>query len=662
MSVADNFDYSMPTIKKGNTMYLSVINNNDAEIRPFKKLVTHRDWSANLYNLDIESSMPRRFGVFTDKVDFINKVDDIERTNPKILHYPLNKPEYNLTNKDIPYSSPQINNLKTKRCTNPLEPKYQLPQVESYPPSEQKFIRDSIAIGDIEGTRPSKCFKWKTRETFPLDNFGVIGSKPKQKYVRKNLGKEKYDYIDYSDLTRDIFKTKRFTNPLDPLYEFKSPNKNDDFCKYGFIERSKPGTYYPYFYKPALNLKVNDIEGSNVGSKNFIAKYNSKNFGLTTQDIQGCNVGSLKKGIITKRCTNPLNPCYQYIGEKELEGVKNGEYSKKRKSNSMINNTRNRSGIINMKSNTATNKNVNLDNENNAISNINKMKIYDNQDLNPLSERISKEEAKNNNPSSTKIINSNNANNLNNNKAQNEEVRRTPLSAHSGISEHSRKSGSKANNNIEPKMLGINDLPEENNINTVNYSNYNQLYNEEQKTEISKPEPFYGVLHDPTIQSSDNKERLSKIEKDKKLKVTMSKTAASGFFNQKINKPNEMSNFQQNPNMAKFEQSKSGAAAVASVSKINFEEASSSGRRENNKSNNLCMNKTSNNFGPKKWTYEEKLDYFMAKNATIGKVGGNKEEKKGMTRQREKQECQGNENLGSGVNGKTNSKELVKEK
>ena len=120
MSVADNFDYSIPSIPKGNTMYLSTINKNDAVIRPFKKMVTKRDWSANLYNLDIESSMPRRFGVFTNKVDYINKVDDIERTNPKILHYPLNKPEYNLTNKDIEKSSPQMKHLKTTPCTNPL--------------------------------------------------------------------------------------------------------------------------------------------------------------------------------------------------------------------------------------------------------------------------------------------------------------------------------------------------------------------------------------------------------------------------------------------------------------------------------------------------------------------------------------------------------------
>lgn len=338
MSVADNFDYSIPFLPKGNTMYLSTINKNDAIIRPFKKMVTQRDWSANLYNLDIESSMPRRFGVFTNKVDFINKVDDIERTNPKILHYPLNKPEYNLTNKDIEKSSPQMNHLKTNRCTNPLEPKYNLPKVEDYPPEVPKFIRDSIDIKDISGARPQKYFQWKTRETFPLDNHGIEGSKTKKTYVRKNLGSTKYHYIDYSDLTRDIFKTKRNTNPLDPIYGFK---KNEEIFKYGPIEKSKPQTQYPYFYQPALNLKLDDIKGTNIGSKNKINKFNGNNYELTTHDIKGCNVGSLKKGIVTQRCTNPLYPVYQYLGEKETQGFKFGEYSKKQRAKSVITNNSN---------------------------------------------------------------------------------------------------------------------------------------------------------------------------------------------------------------------------------------------------------------------------------------------------------------------------------
>jgi hypothetical protein len=355
-------------------------------------MVTQRDWSANLYNLDIESSMPRRFGVFTNKVDFINKVDDIDRTNPKILNYPLNKPEYNLTNKDIEKSSPQMNHLKTKRCTNPLEPKYNLPKVEEYPPEIPKFIRDSIDIKDISGARPQKYFQWKTRETFPINNHGIEGSKTKETYVRKNLGSIKYHYIDYSDLTRDIFKSKRNTNPLDPIYGFK---KNEEIFKYGPIEKSKPQTQYPFFYQPALNLKLDDIKGTNIGSKNKINKFNGNNYELTTQDIKGCNVGSLKKGIVTQRCTNPLMPNYQFPGAKELQGSKFGEYSKKQRAKSVVTNTKN----IN-----SNNKNIDINNQNkeeakneNINMNKNEPKMVSIKDIDKEANNIKYEEQKNEN-------------------------------------------------------------------------------------------------------------------------------------------------------------------------------------------------------------------------------------------------------------------------
>ena len=573
MSVADNFDYSIPSIPKGNTMYLSTINKNDAIIRPFKKMVTKRDWSANLYNLDIESSMPRRFGVFTNKIDYINKVDDIERTNPKILHYPLNKPEYNLTNKDIEKSSPQMKHLKTTRCTNPLEPKYTLPHVEEYPPSVPKFIRDAIDIKDISGARPQKYFQWKTRETFPLDNHGIEGSKTKETYVRKRLGNTKYDYIDYSDLTIDIFKTRRNTNPLDPVYGFK---KNADIFKYGPIEKSKPMTQYPYFYQPSLNLKLNDIKGTNIGSKNRINKFTGNNYELTTQDIPGCYVGSLKRGIVTKRCTNPLNPNYQFLGAKELSGEKFGEYSKKRaQSVSTMNSTNNT-----MKKEEAKN----LENTNPKMVKIND--IEKEQQLNTNNKNINE---------------NNNINNTNINNVENKS------------NSHFEEDKSESNSGIDIYM-------NDNNINTINF---------DREKFGKKPDPNYGYLHDPSVQSSENLERLKLIEKEKGIRMAqktllMSKTG-NGFFKSKnINGGNEIAKYQNNPNLTNFVQyqrlnSKNNrmnyggkiANNLGGVGHLNID----NGTEINEEQNDIKrMNKTTIGFRPMKKTYEEKLDNFMAKN------------------------------------------------
>ena len=611
MSVADNFDYSIPTIAKGNTMYLSTINKNDALIRPFKKMVTQRDWSTNLYNLDIESSMPRRFGVFTNKVDFINKVDDIERTNPKILHYPLNKPEFNLTNKDIEKSSPQTKHLKTNRCTNPLEPKYTLPKVEEYPPEQPKFIRDAIDIKDISGARPQKYFQWKTRETFPINNHGIEGSKTKETYVRKRLGNSKYDYIDYSDLTIDIFKTRRNTNPLDPIYGFK---KNEDIFKYGPIEKNKPMTQYPYFYQPSFNLKLNDIKGTNIGSKNRINKFKGNNFELTTQDIPGCCVGSLKKGIVTKRCTNPLNPDYQFLGAKELSGSKFGEYSIKQRAKSVTN--INSLDNNRLKSPQIKEETKNIDNNNNIENKEPKMvKIND----------IEKEA------------------NLNNNKENN------------------------LNNNFEEDKSESNSQDIYNNNNTLNF---------DREKFGKKPDPNFAFLHDPSVQSSENLERLKLIEKEKGIRMAqktlaMSKTG-NGFFNNKKMNGNEIAKYQNNPNLTNFIQYQrinsnnnrmnyGGKMAnnLGGVGHLNLENGMNEVVQENNDMKQ--MNKTTIGFRPMKKTYEEKLDNFMARN-NLKYIEPNKMENKPNSNgiEKDKNEINSNENKSLASKRSNNSKKVNK--
>ena len=552
MSVADNFDFSIPSIPKGNTMYLSTINKNDAIIRPFKKMVTKRDWSANLYNLDIESSMPRRFGVFTNKIDFINKVDDIERTNPKILHYPLNKPEYNLTNKDIEKSSPQMNHLKTKRCTNPLEPKYNLPKVEEYPPEIPKFIRDSIDIKDISGARPQKYFQWKTRETFPLNNHGIEGSKTKEAYVRKNLGSIKYHYIDYGDLTRDIFKTKRNTNPLDPIYGFK---KNEEIFKYGPIEKSKPQTHYPFFYQPALNLKLDDIKGTNIGSKNKINKFNGNNYELTTQDIKGCNVGSLKKGIVTQRCTNPLNPIYQYPGAKEIQGSKFGEYSKKQRAKSVITN----------------HNNLKINNKNNDINNQNK------------------EETKNKNINEPKMVSINDIDKENNNIKYEEQKNEKDFSQ-----SQPEFNGTYFNDTINFDRNVFGKKPDPN----FGFSHDPYVQSSE------NPEKLKEIEKMKKLQFTMSKTSSSGFFNGKNRTNGMS---------QYQNNPN-LSNFNQNQKLNKNNNRTNYGGSIANnlggVGHLNIE--GNINGVENGMNETQKMNRTSIGFGPLKKTYEEKLDNFMA--------------------------------------------------
>lgn len=46
-------DYNYRSLNRKDLMSLSTINNNDLNIKKFKQLDTKRDWSINLYNMDI---------------------------------------------------------------------------------------------------------------------------------------------------------------------------------------------------------------------------------------------------------------------------------------------------------------------------------------------------------------------------------------------------------------------------------------------------------------------------------------------------------------------------------------------------------------------------------------------------------------------------------
>jgi hypothetical protein len=97
--------------------------------------------------------------------------------------------------------------------------------------------------------------------------------------------------------------------------------------KHGDIEGSKPKEPIVRNRGPeGLNLKVDDIDGTKVGTKEVRAfNYHTRREYRDTnkiEDIPGTKTGSLRKAPVTNRNTNPLNPTYPLLGAKELgEGV-----------------------------------------------------------------------------------------------------------------------------------------------------------------------------------------------------------------------------------------------------------------------------------------------------------------------------------------------------
>ena len=436
-----NIDFNYPSLSRKDLMYLSTVTNNDFPLRKFKQLHTNRNWSINLYNLDIEGSSPRRFGAFNQKIDFINKVDDIEKSSPKKLHIQLKKPEYNLSNSDIEFSQPNCVTCKIKRHLNPLEPKYKLSKSPDYPPYEPKFIRDNISVQDIDGARPKKITSNKVLKD-SLKNDDVKDSWPRKPYVRKT----KYEFMDYRDVNNVDFQTRRITNPLNPFYEMNFVDGSK--VKFGPIEKNRPLVGSSYMYKVPFNLKIDDIEGTNIGSKNKFKKFQGNNYCYNINDIPGAQSGTLLKGISTKRMTNPLRPKYKYLGEEELKGYyENNPY-----------------------------------NNYNTVSSFNRSKSL----ANKLPKDIKKNNEKNNineNENITEIINQTN-------DEKEKEIKKTPVS--------------NAENEENKKILDKKMKITKNNKITIgpdgkpDFKNFPYVEDivEFDKDTYKKPNPFYSIQHD----------------------------------------------------------------------------------------------------------------------------------------------------------------------
>lgn len=111
-----------------------------------------------------------------------------------------NKKDMRYTTADIEGSQPRINKMITTRAgkTNPLVPKYQIPNYVEEKPLETKFIRDTLNTNDIEGThaktyrKQKQEYKIENQETKkkvfnngnPLNVKDIEGTSPTKRYVK----------------------------------------------------------------------------------------------------------------------------------------------------------------------------------------------------------------------------------------------------------------------------------------------------------------------------------------------------------------------------------------------------------------------------------------------------------------------------------------------
>lgn len=180
-----------------------------------------------------------------------------------------------------------------------------------------------MAIDDILGTRSKIQSKKPVKDLMNIKDIEGTSNR-----ARTNTRSTFYNNIDYKDVTSKLWETKRHTNPLKPEYAVRDKLVEGDFLKmtqtglnnaYGPIDGNKPCAL-PNPQIGARNLDTADIKGSQADTKRLgsFTHYSRRPeqvrpVGLN-DDVDGSKCGSMLRGIVTIRQTNPLEPTYKMPG------------------------------------------------------------------------------------------------------------------------------------------------------------------------------------------------------------------------------------------------------------------------------------------------------------------------------------------------------------
>lgn len=251
-----NEDYNYPSLNRKDLMSLDTIKEKDFPRKKINRINSKRNWSQNLSNLDIDKSYPKRTDIFLNKIDFINKIDDIEKARPNKEKI-INKSNYmlNVKNFEEKYQK-KGNNLNIKKY-NSLENKLLLPQIKlNYDNNNKSEIYNKLYNNRYYNNRYNKEInKNNSRETYlssdkistkPLDILHIIQNQKDYKDTINDIFNNYPEYINDS-LPRNYL--------LNHHHDLTIGNSNKNRRLDTFLDKSKQIKSYDFSTKMNLNNK-----------------------------------------------------------------------------------------------------------------------------------------------------------------------------------------------------------------------------------------------------------------------------------------------------------------------------------------------------------------------------------------------------------------------
>jgi hypothetical protein len=249
---------------------------------------------------------------YSNKPAFLQS--DVPGSTSKALTHSRNVRDLQLYIDDIDGTRHSIKDrmMRTTRHVNPLLPEYPLPSFIPVEPVEPKFMRDSMNIDDIDGTRSKPPKLYTMRDTISCNDIVGAQANFRARHEKARLEAPPHDpmwLVENNTKKKYTDRTNRVTNLMNPEYHINGMHYHDD------PRYSKPKSL-PKEIKDSHLLKTADIDGAYPGW----GRHERREFrNLTsTLDIEGAQADTIKHSIVTTRMTNVLTPVYQSLDGDEL--------------------------------------------------------------------------------------------------------------------------------------------------------------------------------------------------------------------------------------------------------------------------------------------------------------------------------------------------------
>ena len=211
-------DFNYPSLNRKDLMSLDTIKEKDFKKKGINRLISNRDWSMGLYNLDIDKSFPKRRDLYLNKIDFINKLDDIEKARPSKEKI-YNKPNFSLNVRDIEKAYPKkdrrfISNNRYNNNVNKINLNLNNKRYES---NSYKEVNKN-EINDNTNSNINNSEIHNSRNIFNNNN----------EFIKKYYNRYKDNNIIRNNISSISSISQNIIKPLDTLHMLQSQKNYKD--------------------------------------------------------------------------------------------------------------------------------------------------------------------------------------------------------------------------------------------------------------------------------------------------------------------------------------------------------------------------------------------------------------------------------------------------